>query len=143
MSDSLYRERSIRVTYRSSAPSPQSPMQGSSMQAPQQRQLPDRPSDDQYGDGLPSDAVMLQAAEQVVIRALASERQMREDMCARHRDTQVDGRSKVEMTRHEDEMQGAERRIADLEADLGQAIADRDAARDEIDRLRAAMYGSR
>ena len=88
MSDSIYRERSIRVTYRSSAPSPQYPLQGSSMQPPQ-RQLPDRPNDDQYGDGLPSDAVMLQAAEQVVIRALASERQMREDMCAhgaRHSD---------------------------------------------------------
>jgi len=40
-------------------------------------------------------------------------------------------------------MQGAERRIAELEAALRQAEAERDAARDETDRLRDALYGAR
>ena len=81
MADSLYRERSIRVTYRSSAPSPQVPMAGPSREQQQQRQLQDRPSDDQYGDGLPSDAAMLAGAYQVVLKAIESEKRMREDVC--------------------------------------------------------------
>ena len=79
MTDSLYRERSIRMTYRSSAPLPQVPTAGPSMEQ-QQGQLRAHTGDDQYGDGLPSDAAMLAGAYQVVTKAMESEKRMREDV---------------------------------------------------------------